>query len=50
MPRPPNCPEPLYQVMMDCWRADEMERPTFEFLKYRLDDYFVSSEGAYKDL
>ena len=50
MPPPPGCPEPFYQIMMDCWKKDEMDRPTFEYLKYRLEDYFVSSEGPYKPI
>ena len=50
MPPPPGCPDPFYQIMMDCWKKDEMERPTFEYLRYRLEDYFVSSEGPYKQM
>ncbi|XP_065176206.1 tyrosine-protein kinase SRK2-like [Sycon ciliatum] len=50
MPPPPNCPEPFYQIMLDCWKKEEMDRPTFEYLRYRLEDYFVSSEGPYKGL
>ena len=41
MPPPTGCPEPLYQIMMDCWKQDPDERPTFECLKFRLEDYFV---------
>ncbi|XP_065183218.1 tyrosine-protein kinase SRK2-like [Sycon ciliatum] len=50
MPTPPGCPDPLYQIMLDCWKKDEQERPTFEYLKYRLEDYFVASEAAYKEM
>ena len=48
MPPPPRCPDPLYQIMLDCWKTDPGERPTFEYLKYQLEDYFVSAaEEAY---
>ena len=51
MPPPPGCPDPLYQVMLDCWKQDPEERPTFEYLKYHLEDYFVSAaDEAYRML
>ena len=51
MPPPPTCPDPLYQIMVACWKADPEERPTFEYLKYQLEDYFVSAaEEAYRVL
>ena len=51
MPPPPGCPDPLYQIMMDCWKQDPEERPTFEYLKYHLEDYFVSAaDEAYRVL
>ena len=30
---PPKCSEPLYQIMLDCWKEDPSDRPTFEQLK-----------------
>ena len=49
MPAPDGCPDPLYQIMLTCWKREADERPTFEHLKYLLEDYFVSAaEGAYK--
>ena len=43
MPQPPGCLISLYQIMLECWKTDPEERPTFENLKYQLDDYFVST-------
>ena len=42
MPQPIGCPDPLYQIMLECWKTDPAERPTFENLKYQLE-YFVST-------
>ena len=39
MPQPPGCPDPLYQMMLDCWKVDPKERPTFEYLKNQFKDY-----------
>ena len=47
MPRPPGCPDPLYQIMLECWRIKPEERPTFKYLKHQLEDYFVSTERKY---
>lgn len=44
MPCPAGCPDKLYQVMLDCWKALDYERPTFETLQWRLEDFF--SEDA----
>ena len=47
MPRPPGCPDPLYQIMLECWKTKPEERPTFEYLKHHLEDYFVTTEEGY---
>ena len=39
MPQPPGCPDPLYQIILDCWKTDPKQRPTFEYLKCRLEDF-----------
>ena len=49
MPIPANCPEPLYQIMENCWHKDPDRRPTFEYLQGLLEDYFVSTEPGYRD-
>ncbi|KAM9704409.1 tyrosine-protein kinase FRK isoform 2-T2 [Menidia menidia] len=40
MPCPPNCSSVLYGLMTDCWKEDEQDRPTFETLQWKLEDYF----------
>ena len=47
MPCPPNTPESLYQIMLDCWKKNAMDRPTFEALQWRLEDFFVLDTGQY---
>ena len=49
MPCPPNCPPPLYDIMLTCWNKEPNTRPTFEYLHATLDDYFVSTEPNYND-
>ena len=41
MPPPPSCPEPLHQIMLDCWKEETVERPSFEYLRDTLEYYFV---------
>ena len=41
MPPPDDCPDALYNIMLSCWKHEADDRPTFEFLKYQLEDYFV---------
>ena len=36
MPQPQNCDDKLYQVMKDCWRFEDKERPGFDDLQARL--------------
>ena len=46
MPQPPGCPDPLYQMMLECWNTEPEKRPTFQYLKHQLDDYFMlTKEG-----
>ena len=50
MPPPNGCPDPLYQIMLRCWRSEPEDRPTFETLKAELEDMYVSAaEGSYKE-
>jgi len=36
MPKPitsPPCPDSLYELMLQCWNTNELQRPTFEYIK-----------------
>ncbi|RWS30392.1 tyrosine-protein kinase Src64B-like protein [Leptotrombidium deliense] len=51
MPRPSNCecPESVYNIMLQCWDVEAEKRPTFAFLYEFFDDFFVSTEPNYRD-
>nr|BAG55494.1 protein tyrosine kinase [Monosiga ovata] len=49
MPSPRGCPEGLYKIMMDCWKTNPDERPTFESLVFILEDFFTSGNHNYAD-
>lgn len=48
MPQPDNCPAELYELMRQCWKESPEERPTFEFMKSVLEDFFTATEGQYQ--
>jgi fyn-related kinase len=48
-PKPAGCPDGLYELMMDCWKVEAADRPTFESLTFRLEDFFHSAEANYTD-
>ena len=49
MPSPPGCPRALYEIMLECWAKDEMERPTFETLQWKLEEFFVLPASEYSE-
>ncbi|XP_053566852.1 tyrosine-protein kinase FRK [Bombina bombina] len=49
MPQPPNCPLDLYNIMLECWKKNPEERPTFETLQWRLEDYFETEATSYHE-
>ena len=55
MPKPPipppqqPCPDSLYELMLQCWHRDEMQRPTFEYIQGFLEDYFTATEPQYQE-
>ncbi|KAG7257107.1 hypothetical protein CRUP_026249 [Coryphaenoides rupestris] len=48
MPLPQDCPTSLYDVMMQSWRREAEDRPTFEYLQAFLEDYFTATEPQYQ--
>ncbi|XP_058051604.1 tyrosine-protein kinase Fgr isoform X3 [Ahaetulla prasina] len=48
MPCPGNCPPSLHDLMVQCWRKEPEERPTFEYLQSFLEDYFTATEPQYQ--
>lgn len=48
MPKPPECPDQLYDIMKQSWDAVPEKRPTFEFLHSFLDDFYHASEIQYQ--
>ncbi|EHB15313.1 Tyrosine-protein kinase FRK [Heterocephalus glaber] len=48
LPQPPNCPEQFYSIMLECWNAEPTERPTFEKLHLKLEDYF-ETDSSYSE-
>uniref|UniRef100_A0A8C5PX89 Tyrosine-protein kinase n=1 Tax=Leptobrachium leishanense TaxID=445787 RepID=A0A8C5PX89_9ANUR len=48
MPCPQDCPNSLHELMLNCWKKDPEERPTFEYLQSFLEDYFTATEPQYQ--
>jgi len=49
MPCPPNCPPALYNIMLGCWQPQDVERPTFETLQWKLEEFFTLSGSEYRE-
>ena len=49
MPSPPTCPKVLFGIMSDCWKRDPQDRPTFETLQWKLEDFFDLDTTSYDD-
>lgn len=43
MPRPANCDDEMYSKMLECWKEEPEQRPTFKSLR----EYFEDRVGAY---
>ncbi|XP_058030721.1 tyrosine-protein kinase HCK isoform X2 [Ahaetulla prasina] len=48
MPRPQDCPQELYEIMMRCWKQKPDDRPTFEYIQSILEDFFTGTEKQYQ--
>jgi fyn-related kinase len=45
MPQMDGCPDRLYQIMLMCWKEEDMERPTFKIIKEQLEEIASSLFG-----
>ena len=45
---PPNCPQTLHNIMMDCWGEDPASRPTFKSLLTQLEGLCTDDTGYQK--
>ncbi|XP_078254660.1 tyrosine-protein kinase SRK2-like [Rhinoraja longicauda] len=43
MPCPKDCPQPIYNIMEDCWNETPSQRPLFSTLKLQLEDYIANN-------
>ena len=48
MPKPTDCPDALYNIMLECWHHDPETRPTFEYLSFTFEDFYVSAVEGYQ--
>ena len=44
MSQPMGCPDKLHDIMLDCWREEPANRPTFETLQWQLEEVFTAEE------
>lgn len=50
MSKPPGCPPEIYDLMLECWAADENKRPSFAAIQARLEQYCEEERPAYKNM
>eukprot|EP00057_Strongylocentrotus_purpuratus_P011277 XP_011665751.1 PREDICTED: uncharacterized LOC586619 isoform X4 [Strongylocentrotus purpuratus] len=43
MPRPEHCSEEIYSILLECWRDENKQRPTFDQLRHRLETILIES-------
>ncbi|KAB5517024.1 hypothetical protein PHYPO_G00184740 [Pangasianodon hypophthalmus] len=49
MPCPANCPKRIYDIMMECWKDSPPDRPTFETLQWKLEEFYDVDISEYDD-
>uniref|UniRef100_A0A4W3HB74 Tyrosine-protein kinase n=1 Tax=Callorhinchus milii TaxID=7868 RepID=A0A4W3HB74_CALMI len=47
MPCPAGCPEPIYNLMRECWNENPDDRPSFKTLKLQLEDFLTINFSTY---
>ena len=48
-PCPAKCPPKLYEVMLQCWKQEAADRPTFDHLYHTMDDFAVATQNGYAE-
>ncbi|XP_051879256.1 tyrosine-protein kinase SRK2-like isoform X2 [Pristis pectinata] len=46
MPCPNGCPQPIYNIMKECWNEVPSQRPSFSTLKLQLEDFITTNYGS----
>ncbi|XP_076806007.1 tyrosine-protein kinase Src42A-like [Clavelina lepadiformis] len=49
MPKISECPDALYEIMLECWNKDPLNRPSFETLQWRLEEFYFNDDAIYKE-
>ncbi|XP_028409527.1 fibroblast growth factor receptor-like [Dendronephthya gigantea] len=49
-PKPFNCSNELYEIMMNCWRDHEKMRPNFSEIRQHLHDMLTDNQKSYINL
>ena len=50
MPAPDNCPNEIYQIMLQCWNNDPQKRPTFQQLYEEIQKLSNNNTEPQKEL
>ena len=45
---PDRCPENLHKMMLNCWKEEPADRPTFETLQWHLEEIFTEGTHQYE--
>ncbi|KAA0201025.1 hypothetical protein HAZT_HAZT009123 [Hyalella azteca] len=48
LPAPMECPEAIYQLMLDCWQKERNHRPSFASIVHTLDNLIRTPEALAK--
>lgn len=49
MPKPENCPQVIYEIMLATWNKEPMNRPTFAALVSMLEDAHFADGQNYRE-